>query len=351
MDTNLSTATIVSYSPAFIDYLSSFKRKEIIQQSPKTSIINIASLAADMNKPLSILPSVNPNEQTNVSENHDAQPIKLKKHISQIVNYYLSNKQYRDAMLFIVGINFGLRVSDLRELRFKDLIDEKTMTFKDRFNVSEKKTRNTRGKKKNMLNLNKLRDMTQEEKVQYLLYQTDEEIDTQKSKTISKPRTIYINNAVRNIVALYLSNTTRQTTLDDYLFVAEQSNNKKMLQLSYTDTNGEIKYLDKYVQSPMTDSAIDPILKNTTEALNIKGRYSTHAYRKTFAYHILMQTPTTEINNKPNERQLEFLQGIFGHSNSSTTLHYAGMTEDEIQAAYMNLNLGLDDISNYLNNN
>ena len=51
-------------------------------------------------------------------------------------------------MLFIVGINFGLRVSDLIRLRFATLINE-YLTFKTKFPILEIKTRNTRKVKKN----------------------------------------------------------------------------------------------------------------------------------------------------------------------------------------------------------
>lgn len=49
---------------------------------------------------------------------HAAEPIKSMEDINRISQYLIENKRYRDNMLFIVGINFGLRVSDLRLLKF-----------------------------------------------------------------------------------------------------------------------------------------------------------------------------------------------------------------------------------------
>lgn len=261
--------------------------------------ISLSSLLDDVALPISS--SVAPLEY-NRKEDHDAHPIKKPEDVNGILSYYLSNGQFRNAMLFVIGINFGLRVSDLRVIRYKDIIDS-NMKFRNELIIDEQKTNNR--------------------------------------------RRIYINSAVKQMVALYLRQSSLQgqpKSLDDYLFVAENSNNKKFEMIEYV-VDGELRV--KKVQSPMSASAIDPILKNTAKKLNIIGRYSTHAYRKTFAYHILMQVPSGEINNKPNERQLEFLQKVFGHSNSATTLHYAGFTEEEIQRAYLDLNLGLNVLKNY----
>lgn len=69
---------------------------------------------------------------------HAAEPIKSLDDIYAISEFLISQKRYRDNMLFIVGINFGLRVSDLRMLRFSNLIND-NFTFRDNFPVYEKK--------------------------------------------------------------------------------------------------------------------------------------------------------------------------------------------------------------------
>ena len=79
---------------------------------------------------------------------HAAEPIKNIEDINLISDYLIENKRYRDNMLFVVGINFGLRCSDLRVLRFGNIIND-NLTFKNCFPVFEKKTRNTRKRKKN----------------------------------------------------------------------------------------------------------------------------------------------------------------------------------------------------------
>ena len=90
--------------------------------------------------------------------------------IIRISQFLIEQGRYRDNMLFIVGINFGLRVSDLITLRFANIIND-DCTFRDRFSILEKKTKNTRKHKRN--------------------------------------RYITINTAVVEAVTLYLENTQR----------------------------------------------------------------------------------------------------------------------------------------------
>ena len=177
-------------------------------------------------------------------------------------------------MLFIVGINFGLRVSDLRVLRFSHLIND-NLTFKDRFAVLEQKTKNTRKHKKN--------------------------------------RYITINMAVIEAVTLYLENTP-DVKLSDYMF-RSQSNHG----------GSENKPLDR--------KSVDRILKGIANELSLNCKVSTHTLRKTFAYHQMAMS-----NNDP--RKLLLLQKMLGHSSISQTLDYIGITRDEIDEAYRELNLG-----------
>ena len=83
-----------------------------------------------------------------LANEHAAEPIKDVDDIYRISTYLIANERYRDNMLFIVGINFGLRVSDLLQLRFSNLIND-DLTFKTTFPVLEKKTKNTRKVRRN----------------------------------------------------------------------------------------------------------------------------------------------------------------------------------------------------------
>lgn len=220
-----------------------------------------------------------------IVKDHAAEPIKSLEDIDMISKFLLENQRWRDNMLFITGINFGLRCSDLRELRFCNLIND-NFTFKDTFAVFEKKTRNTRKKKKN--------------------------------------RYITINNAVMEAVTIYLENTPG-VTLSDYMFRSEAHRTK-----------------NKEWEEPLTVRAIEYILKGIAKDLDLNIHVSTHTLRKTFCYHQMVMS-----NN--DHRKLLLLQKMMNHSSPQQTLDYIGITSEEIEAAYKALNLGYSKF-NYLQN-
>src|SRR5262245_25221716 len=65
-------------------------------------------------------------------------PIRDKKKISQIKNFLRGSNRYRDLLLFVVGINTALRISDLLPLRIGDFVDQDGQ-IKDRFSIREEK--------------------------------------------------------------------------------------------------------------------------------------------------------------------------------------------------------------------
>lgn len=213
--------------------------------------------------------------EEDIVKDHSADPIKSLEDIDRISKYLTSNNRWRDNMMFIVGINFGLRFSDLRVLRFSNLIND-NFTFKDTFAVFEKKTRNTRKRKKN--------------------------------------RYISINNAVIEAVTLYLEHTPN-VCLSDYLFKS-LSNNK-----------------GKYSDNPISVRGANQLLEGVAKALDLNIHMSTHTLRKTFCYHQMVMS-----NN--DSRKLLLLQKMMNHSSPAQTLDYIGITSEEIEEAYKKLNLG-----------
>lgn len=162
---------------------------------------------------------------------HTSEPIKNMNDIIRVSKFLIEQRRYRDNMLFIVGINFGLRVSDLRMLRFSNLINE-NMTFKDSFPIFEQKTRNTRKHKRN--------------------------------------RHITINNAVIDAVTMYLENTDN-VSLSDYLFRSESNHGGS-------------------ANEPIHRFSVDRILKGIANDLDLNIKMSTHTLRKTFAYHQMVMS-------------------------------------------------------------
>ena len=239
-------------------------------------IINVGALKRDNTRRLAegLIAPASEETTCELAPEHAAEPIKSMEDIMRISEYLIANKRYRDNMLFIVGINFGLRVSDLRMLRFSNLIND-NFTFRDSFPVFEKKTRNTRKKKKN--------------------------------------RYITINAAVIDAVTLYLEHTPN-VCLSDYMF-RSQSN------------HGASK------NEPLRIQSIDTILKGIAADLNLSTKVSTHTLRKTFCYWMM-------VRGGNDQRRLLLVQKMLNHSTPAQTLDYIGITAEEINAAYKELNLG-----------
>ena len=251
-------------------------------KNTEDACINVSAVQSScrMLKAGLISPAIEDTYRATVDE-HAADPIKDMQDIIRISEYLISQNRYRDNMLFIVGINFGLRVSDLLVLRFSDLINP-DCSFRDSFAIIEKKTSNTRKVKRN--------------------------------------RYISINTAVVEAVTLFLENTP-DVRLSDYLFRSESNRGSNQ-------------------NKPISRRSVDRILKGIGEDLDIQAHMSTHTLRKTFGYHQMVMSGN-------DTRKLLLLQKIFGHSTSAMTLEYIGITIEEIEDAYRNLNLGSKNF-NYL---
>ena len=66
------------------------------------------------------------------------EPIRDRKKIAQIKNQLRGQDRYRDLLLFVVGINAALRISDLLKLQTNQFIDEEGK-IKKRFWIKEQK--------------------------------------------------------------------------------------------------------------------------------------------------------------------------------------------------------------------
>lgn len=169
-----------------------------------------------------------------VTESHAADPIKDLDTIREISAFLIREKRYRDNMLFIVGINIGLRISDLLKLRFAHFIDD-GMCFRSQFQILEQKTQNTRKQK--------------------------------------KTRCITINAAVMDAIELYLQNTNG-CSLSDYMFRGESNRSD--------------------ASKPMTRKSADRILKSIGDDMELGIHMSTHTLRKTFGYHQMAMAGNSE---------------------------------------------------------
>ena len=74
------------------------------------------------------------------------EPIRDRKKIAQIKNLLRRQERFRDLLLFVVGINSALRISDLLELQVAHFLDDQGQ-IRQRFWIKEKK----RGKRQEVV--------------------------------------------------------------------------------------------------------------------------------------------------------------------------------------------------------
>ena len=78
-----------------------------------------------------------------------SQPLKKKEDIQKLKNYFHSKRQYRNYVLIIMGLNTALRISDLLQIKWKDVYDDENHYFYSHIFIVEKKT-----KKENYIMIN-----------------------------------------------------------------------------------------------------------------------------------------------------------------------------------------------------
>ena len=226
-----------------------------------------------------------------------AEPIRDVDVIANICDSFKSRGKYRDNLLFVLGCNCGLRCGELLSIKWGQLVNPDG-TIKDQATIIEEKN-----SKKNK--------------------ETGEFIDG-KIKT----RDIYINDTVKDALAL-LASSKESISLNDYIFKSEAPS------ASYYSKQRADGHGAKH--DHMTRQAVHKILRQTVnEILQYDIHASTHCMRKTYARFIW--------DNAPDQRSaLAFLQKNLNHASSASTLHYIGVTQDEIKDVAFNLALGSHD--------
>jgi len=180
------------------------------------------------------------------------QPIRDKKSLETMKKILRSNN-LRDYNLFILGINSGLRISDLLTLKVSDVYANGKI--KDRIVIREKKT-------------NKLKD-----------------------------------------------------------FPLGETSKKALKEYVATLKPGQVLFASRKGSKPISRQQAYRILNDAARAIGIKD-IGTHSLRKTFGYHAFKAG--VDITR---------IQKLLNHSSPSVTLAYIGITQDELDNVYLNLNL------------
>lgn len=167
---------------------------------------------------------------------------------------------YRDCFLFVIGINMGLWVSDLTQLKWDNIFESDMKTFVDRRNKDEQKT--------------------------------------------GKMKLICPNEYIKKVVKKYLYFYDVEQA-DEYVFLSERKNK-----------DGEY--------SPISDAAVEKMIKEVTGVCGFTENYNTHSLRKSYAYHKYMMYVR---NNDP--LVLVKVRRDLNHRNSSDTTSYLSITRNE----------------------
>lgn len=206
--------------------------------------------------------------------------------IDRMVAMSLESGHVRDAALFVLGCNLGLRVSDIVTLRYKDLFGEDG-SVRGSTTIVEQKTGNVRN--------------------------------------------LYLNQAAK-IAALTMmdqrAHIDRPFSYNEYIFVSE-SNRKA--------------YVGGYVKNLSRESAWRGI-KAMSKRAGVSGNIATHTMRKSFGNFVAEKMP--DRMRKTGDSVL-LAQRIFHHSDVATTMRYIGFTNRDEIAAYHTLNLGFAPLKKY----
>jgi|SRR5665648_92411 len=152
----------------------------------------------------------------------EVEPIKSKKDIERIKQYLLGKDSKRDYLMFVMGINIGLRAGDLLSLRFEDVMDNGKI--KDSITLIEEKT--------------------------------------SKSRKSVQRRDLELNDSIKKAIKLYTGSLEAEPNMNDYLFSSRKGN------------------------EAISVGSAHKIIKQTMRDLKIKGNYGSHSLRKSFGFHL-----------------------------------------------------------------
>lgn len=209
------------------------------------------------------------------------QPIRDLKKIDTIKKL-LKQQNLRDYSLFVLGINSGLRISDLLKLRISDVSEKGKI--KDRIRLRQKKT-------------NKFKDFP-------------------------------LSNSTKSALKEYLK--TREYNENEPLFISRKRNHRaEAVGLCESkDSNAVNREVSRGNKGFLLRQQAYKIINDVAKSVGIKEKIGTHTLRKTFGYHAYN-----------NGYDITLIQKLFNHSSPAVTLRYIGITQDEMDDVYLSLDL------------
>ena len=195
----------------------------------------------------------------------EVQPIRDTKKIDAMKSIMKGESNYRDLLLFVLGINTGLRISDILALKWKSFINGGGRLLKvgDQLNVVEIKTK--------------------------------------------KIKSFMINRSVAEALKLY-HDSLANVNPDDPVFSSRKTDDGSL--------------------QPITRIAAWQMLNRYANMVGLNEGIGTHTLRKTFGYHLYKKGVA-----------LEYIQKMLNHSSPAITLRYIGITQEQLNDIYVELNL------------
>lgn len=306
-----------------------------------------------------------------------------------ILNHMLANGKLRNAMFFVCMANWGMRYSDVVSVRFCHILERTKngeLVFREKFKLpnGEKKTGKnniyynneaTKAIIRLFLSKNPYKKIydylfTSESGNSKAVKLSEVEAEERSGKGI-KNLTKIIGSADKRIdglLKLYANQAITEeefTNMKERIIIekskAEQSLKKINSEIKNTVDNSEEQI---YVQTPISSTAAENIIKDTldeigiapinrknkTETVNIREKYNTHSLRKVFSERFYaigkMLHEAGEIDI--DQTSWELLVAKMMHSSGSITSCYNKINEKAFEKISKNLNIGLEEINNYL---
>ncbi len=185
------------------------------------------------------------------------EPIRDKRQLRNLANYFLERGQLRNYALIIMGSCTALRISDLLRLKWSDVYDEKRQAFCLHVSLTEKKT--------------------------------------------GKPKTIALNKQAVAALAIYFPH--RRGT---FIFASNRKDDRAISRVQAWR-----------------------IIHAAAIAVNIAGKIGCHSLRKTWGYHAWTSKTVSPV----------VIMDIYNHSSYEVTRRYLGVAQDDLDQAYLRMEL------------